>query len=92
MCVCVCVYERECLYPACVTRLTSYDMYYVNVQVQRLFVDHSHMGALRKDINQLRHLLDALGFDWSFEEVKCAFNKMDSNYNDEVDFREFYKW
>jgi len=50
------------------------------------------MGALRKDINQLRHLLDTLGFDWSFEEVKCAFNKMDSNYNDEVDFREFYKW
>ena len=29
--VCVCVCERKCLYPACVTRLTIYDMYYVNI-------------------------------------------------------------
>ena len=30
MCVFVCVRE-ECLDPACVTRLTIYDMHYVNV-------------------------------------------------------------
>ena len=30
MCVCLCEREER-LYPACVTRLTIYDMYYVNI-------------------------------------------------------------
>ena len=62
-------------------------------EVQRLFDQFSDMGALRfTDRDNMKRLLDSLGFDWDEEKIKKVYTDIDLDHSDTVDFGEFYRW